>query len=709
MGHRFSKINSKNISISPLLSFQSPTQEQTCMKNISSTLKKIESHISLLKEKYLIYPYIFLVISIIYILLYFHTIVVPGNQFDTHPLGWWGWFDQGVYLKNARNMAQWQFPQEFWYPVLYPALGALFLSFSPGHPFFLINWACLLWFCYVFIRIAEQYFTRIWVLFILFGTTICQPRIFEQFITPWTTTLCVALLSTGFLALLWLDEVNKGIRQKLYIWQIFLVSLSLGLVIATRPQDTIIGVVISLFFFIKWLELKKQKKAIPGWIALFTTAIIGACIGPILYLGHRYLISHSFEALYAFGGASLSDILPLADIPEKFISLWLDGYSIYGEEHSGLLLQFPWLFISLSGLFWVLLSKNFILRCIATAIIVSFCFIYLPFFDLLPTGLWRFSNVHYFKWTFPYFGLFAFCVLHSVIKRKNRLALIILVSIPIILSSLHFNIRYMPITFNQKENIIFAELPNQKIDFIDILFHKTYDYVGVYSCVTQITIDQKTLTPLQTRLVPLKKGIRIIFVRPIQGQTLQVTLQPNNAPLNMIGFGGIYTIALSVPHAPSSAPPIYPAIEENAFLPGTLPPFPLFEKKVGYDLKPYSVVFAFGWSFVEEWGIWSDGEHAELFLTLPSNAHELVLYGHPFTGTGHPYQRLIIKINREEVYNETLKMREYQITLPLSDKMINSGLLHIEFELPDAFSPSSIHMNNDKRKLGFGLTALLLR
>ncbi len=49
---------------------------------------------------------------------------VPGNN-PEYPLGWWGWFDQGNYLRSARAILDWNLdPAEHYFPPLYPPIGA---------------------------------------------------------------------------------------------------------------------------------------------------------------------------------------------------------------------------------------------------------------------------------------------------------------------------------------------------------------------------------------------------------------------------------------------------------------------------------------------------------------------------------------------------------------------------------------------------------
>ena len=50
--------------------------------------------------------------------------------------------------------------------------------------------------------------------------------------------------------------------------------------------------------------------------------------------------------------------------------------------------------------------------------------LFLSYVDLLPTGLWRYQNIHYFKWTLPGFALFAYVALRELAigDRRGRAA-----------------------------------------------------------------------------------------------------------------------------------------------------------------------------------------------------------------------------------------------------------------------------------------------
>jgi len=113
-------------------------------------------------------------------------------------------------------------------------------------------------------------------------------------------------------------------------------------------------------------------------------------------------------------GAPLGNYLQVAashgflitDLPEKFYSIWFNAQPLYREVRAGLVQRYPWLLLALAGLGWALLRGDLLLRTLGVAITVFFI-LYLPYGDLLPTGMRRFLNVLYFKWTFPILALFA--------------------------------------------------------------------------------------------------------------------------------------------------------------------------------------------------------------------------------------------------------------------------------------------------------------
>ena len=91
--------------------------------------------------------------AVIYSLAYLGHAVLPGNS--KYPEGWWGWWDQGQYLKCAASLAHGTLTSDtYWYPLGYPMIGALFYRFTPQHAFFLPDLILVLGITALFYQIA---------------------------------------------------------------------------------------------------------------------------------------------------------------------------------------------------------------------------------------------------------------------------------------------------------------------------------------------------------------------------------------------------------------------------------------------------------------------------------------------------------------------------------------------------------------------------
>ena len=474
------------------------------------------------------FRFVSLLITLAYIIVYFAISATPGNSPHTHPLGWWGWFDQGKYLLSANAFAQGDLtPDKHFYPPLYPAIGSIFLRWSSGHFFFFINLLALIYFAYAFIRFSDRYIPR-WSSILLFlFTTIFNYTIFENYVIPWTSTLSVALFSSGILGLVWLYEVRDGVRPQLSKLQVFFVSTCLGLMVPTRPADATVGIIVGLGLLIGyWRIWRNAVKKVPHIGYFFLVAIAGAMIGPLLFLSFNIVVFDSLSGGYI--KITSANGFFLADLAEKFVSIWLDGFTLYGEPDAGLVERYPWLYVSLAGLIWVLISGDGLLKLVALFIVMLFV-IYLPYSDLLPNGLWRYLNIHYFKWTFPFLALFAVLLVKQVIvawrERKGIiLPTVILIGIPVLLLSLHFTIDLTPVsahtTTNHSENIVF-ELPDKQVDLIDIK-GLSGGFTDVYFGAHRLLVDGRELKSVRDyRLLPMPWGVRLLFIRPVIGHSME--------------------------------------------------------------------------------------------------------------------------------------------------------------------------------------------
>jgi hypothetical protein len=262
-------------------------------------------------------------IAVTYVYTYFALPSTPGNSPCEHPLGWWGWWDQGVYLKQAEAFLHGDLTADkHFVPPLYPAVGAIFLNWSDGHPYFLPDLLCWLWFVFAFIRFADRYVPRWSGLVLLFGTTVVNYELRENYVIPWSTTLSMALLATGILGLVWLQDAQEGKRKQISGWHVFIVATSLGLLAPTRPPDAVVGAVIGLAFLIGYWRARRNAAAnLPAPSRFLLLAVIGSAIGPTIYFVFNKVVFG--DPLGGYIQIAKSNGFFAADLPEKFISLWL--------------------------------------------------------------------------------------------------------------------------------------------------------------------------------------------------------------------------------------------------------------------------------------------------------------------------------------------------------------------------------------------------
>ncbi len=131
-----------------------------------------------------------------------------------------------------------------------------------------------------------------------------------------------------------------------------------------------------------------------------------------------------------------------------------------------------------------------------------------------------------------------------------------------------------------------------------------------------------------------------------------------------------------------------------------------------------SLYLRWGWSNVEDWGVWSIGTGARIELLVPPDASTVVLTGHAFTNDRHLSQRVSVSLNGTNVFATTLsaadssKDTQISLAIPPEDAGEQSNGLRritIDLNLPDAARPKDLGLGHDYRQLGFGLKSILVR
>ncbi|WDH24904.1 DUF6311 domain-containing protein [Pseudomonas chlororaphis] len=148
----------------------------------------------------------------------------------------------------------------------------------------------------------------------------------------------------------------------------------------------------------------------------------------------------------------------------------------------------------------------------------------------------------------------------------------------------------------------------------------------------------------------------------------------------------------------------------------SLKAFPSIPKNIelsatpGGEIIPY---LSYGWSHSEDWGVWSDGNEAEIVVPVHDLVKEIHLKGKAFAPNGKS-QRVLIEINDISLSTLNLSNLEFNsiiITIPLdlSKKISEPGVLRLKLYFPNAFSPSDAGLSGDERKLGYGLQSILFK
>ena len=303
-------------------------------------------------------------IIIAYTLKYFSLDSTPGNSPFDHPEGWWGWFDQGKYLLSANAIYNGDFtPDKHYYPPLYPLIGAFFLIFSTGHLYFLINILCLLWFGFVFVKFTQNYISKKTSIVIFLLTSIINQHILENYTIPWTSTLSSALLASGLFTLIHLKSNKTSPDFRIVIFGV----VCLSLIIPTRPVDTIAA----FLFGIAILFLLYRHRESPYNLKIeLPILIIASCIGPIIFITFNLLIFNNIIGGYLIYNSGNG--FYFADIPEKFISIFINSYSLYGEKTAALFKNIYWLPFSLVCIIWALFYKDILIKTLALSITLHY-------------------------------------------------------------------------------------------------------------------------------------------------------------------------------------------------------------------------------------------------------------------------------------------------------------------------------------------------
>lgn len=408
-----------------------------------------------------------------WILLYHTTPGAPQPLGRYEGIGWWGWFDQGEYLKITEQFSNLDFfnPDKL-YPPLYPGIAALLWPIFKEYGYIILDAGCTLLFFLLLIKIFRDYLTPFAVLLAVAFAYGFNRILFDQWVIPWTTNLSSLLII--FLAYLLhrqyrseqrtykesenMDDSSSTNSRK-YLALAFAICAA---ILTLRPYEIIPCLVLTLGIGRHTLlqtinasthqqsNVNNQSRRLKQWkkraLNLAPTLIPAALI-IIAYTTYNLLTFGSIEPSYSKVVSKLG--FNFLDIAFKYASLVNDS-SVFGIKDGHLTNLVPWYPLMMAAAIGGTLTLATPIRYLIAASLIS-QLSYLGFNDLVPTGLFKFYNIHYFTWSISVIGVASFATIINLIKintaskQRSRKTIFIsifyIVSLAVFLGSCKPNIR----------------------------------------------------------------------------------------------------------------------------------------------------------------------------------------------------------------------------------------------------------------------------
>jgi hypothetical protein len=514
---------------------------------------------------------------------------------------WHQYTDQSLYLASAQAFAALNFdPARHHYPPLYALVAAPFTWLFPADPFAFVNVLCVAGGTALLVTLFGDVIGRLPAALFAIAFLVLPGIMQDTFIVPWTSTLTTLLLFMGLWRLTRL-EASRGVSAT----ESFLFSAILGLVVSTRPLDAIAAAALYPF----WLAgLWRTGAGQAAFVRLHRMAphvvalVAGGVIGPTILFGANVLIYGHMASPYVrvFGGG---DIFSWSSVSEKFVSIYLDSASLYVEPGQVILRRFPWMLAALFAILACLALGSLWLRAAAVAATLQLV-LYLPFDDLLPNGLYRYFNYHYFRWAF----WLAFMMLPAAVvlvrRRFGTHAWIIGVAAAtaaVALACLQLWTTESIAPATTQAGRITVILPSERIDYID-LPGLSADWGKGYSPGQDIWLDARPVPFLLARFLQTATGTRLLFIRPVHGGIVELSAAQWRAVATSARIGS-YDFTLGFPRW---------LLERPAALPFGVP--------LRLDGVISSLIFESGFASFDGRGRTIVGQEGVLALPLPPDA-----------------------------------------------------------------------------------------
>ncbi|KJU86845.1 conserved hypothetical protein, membrane [Candidatus Magnetobacterium bavaricum] len=325
------------------------------------------------------------------ILLYLGAYFMCPSTPTVNQAGWWGWSDQSLYMQSVAALARFDFrPEIHFYPIGYPAMGAIFYRVMPLHPMLVPNAFFVIVIIVLLYHIYRRFISTVESMILTFATIFLHKSILTNLVIPWSTIPTHAL--TYVIIYLMLFRQYKAVNV--------VVSYIAGTVIfLCRPGDVLFVVPCFVFNIVN----VEDKAEIPS---RFITAVLSflPLLGGVLTFNKLFYDSYVLTPyLTSVSGTGFS----FNNFLYKTYIIFIESYSFSGLSYGSLLGYFPWFVIILPGLLYAVKRYGWKILILIVSLLAPLLF-YISYNDCDYSTIFKYLVIHYINWTFPLWALFAY-------------------------------------------------------------------------------------------------------------------------------------------------------------------------------------------------------------------------------------------------------------------------------------------------------------
>ena len=336
--------------------------------------------------------------------------------------------------------------------------------------------------------------------------------------------------------------------------------------------------------------------------------------------------------------------------------------------------------------------------------------IYIPYSDLLPNGLLRFYNVHYFTWTFPILMLLGIGFLLQLGRDLGALRwrawpaqfLVLIVAVLLWRADVKASaITEGAVSVPEEQTIAIDFGAPVPMDFVDLSGVQGSDH-DAYFGHHRLTVDGSEFKIISAfRVVSTETGVRIIFPRSVRARSLLLTLDPPDE---------LVAEAVSA-RAGKAIFSLTCRFRNTCALPSLEPPRPFLDNGSSVAFStPESDVFVHGpWRSSESWGRWSTAVDASVeFRRHDRSPFELSATVQSMISPDHPRETATVLVNgcrvgsADFVFPEINEPRTISGTVP-ADCIPANGAISVDLRASDVVTAQQVGLGSDTTPIGLGL------